>query len=46
MFMCQKWLKNDKNGYFWGDFSDFGVKLGNFRVNFDILGSNAIYLLY
>ena len=43
MFMGQKWLKN---GYFLGDFSDLGAKLGNFRVNFDILGPNAIYLLY
>ena len=40
MFMYQKWLKNGKNGHFWGDFCVFGVKLGDFRVIFSVFWAN------
>ena len=34
MFMGRKWLKNGKNGHFWGYFNDFEAKLAIFGVVF------------
>ena len=40
MFRGQNWLKNGKNGHFWGDFCVFGVKLSIFGVIFTIFLAN------
>ena len=36
MFRGQNWLKNNKNGHFWGDFCVFGVKLDDFGLIFSV----------
>ena len=40
MFKGQNWLKNSKNGHFWGDFCVFEVELDDFGVIFTIFWAN------
>ena len=45
MFKGQNWLKNSKNGCFWGNFNDFEAKLAIFGAVFEILGQILVFFL-